>query len=381
MSFSSVVHKAWQQNQLFSALVELTYRCNLDCYFCYNDLTLRGRPLTKAQYFDLLEGLRSLGALNVVLSGGEPLAHPEFFEIGRRARELGFVTRIKSNGHALGREAARRVKDELDPFVVELSLHGATAMTHDRQTRVPGSFDRLLENIGEARRVGLRLQINSTLTGWNEHELGQMIDLVEGLGIRMQIDPEVSPKDDGDSEPLSIRASREAVERLFELQAEQGARAATAAAGLGVAREGDALLPETGSTQGSSRPASSRPASSTPASSKHCAAGSATIAVDPFGSVFPCVQWRRAVGNLHERSIEEIWHGASGLDEVRRTTAEVKEMIQSGGAAGSLMSFCPGAAETQTGSPLGLYPAAAARKGLREETMAASASGLLPIVD
>jgi MoaA/NifB/PqqE/SkfB family radical SAM enzyme len=366
VSFSSVVHKAWQRNQLFSALIELTYRCNLDCYFCYNDLSLRGQPLSRDQYFELLEGLRALGALNVVLSGGEPLAHPDFFEIGRRARELGFVTRVKSNGHALGRAVARRIREEVDPFVVELSLHGATAPTHDRQTRVPGSFDRLLENIGEAREAGLRLQINSTLTGWNEHELTQMIALVESLGIRMQIDPEVSPKDDGDSEPLSIRASREAVQQLFRLQAEQGERAASTGAGLGVVREGDDLLPE-----------------ATPASrsSKHCAAGSATIAVDPFGSVFPCVQWRRAVGNLHEHSIETIWGGAPELDEVRRTTEEVKAMIQSGGGARALMSFCPGAAESQTGSPLGLYPAAAARKGLREEAMSVSSSRMLPIVD
>ncbi len=366
MSFSSVVHKAWQNNQLFSALVELTYRCNLDCYFCYNDLTLRGRPLSRAQYFELLDGLRELGALNVVLSGGEPLAHPDFFEIGGRARELGFVTRIKSNGHALGLETARRIKREVDPFVVELSLHGATAATHDRQTRVPGSFDRLLHNIGEAREAGLRLQINSTLTGWNEHELTEMVELVEGLGIRMQIDPEVSPRDDGDSEPLSIRASRDAVRSLFRLQAAQGEQAA----GLGVAREGDDLLPDAPKT-----------GSSEPGSSKHCAAGSATIAVDPFGSVFPCVQWRRAVGSLHEQSIEEIWRGASGLDAVRRTTEEVKEMIVSGGGAVRSMSFCPGAAESQTGSPLGLYPAAAARKGLREEAIGASAGGLLPIVD
>ena len=102
--------------------------------------------------------------------------------------------------------------------------------------------------------------------------------------------------------------------------------------------------------------------------------------VDPFGSVFPCVQWRRAVGNLHERPIEEIWRGAAGLDEVRRTTEEVRRMVREGGAAGAMMSFCPGAAEAQTGSPLGLYPAAAARRGLREETMAAPTSGLLPIV-
>lgn len=360
MSFSAVVLKAWQQNVLFSALIELTYRCNLDCYFCYNDLSLRGRPLSREQYLELLDGLRALGTFNVILSGGEPLAHPDFFTLGRRARELGFVTRVKSNGHALAGDVARRMKDEVDPFVVEVSLHGATAATHDRQTRVPGSFDRLLANLEEGRALGLRFKINSTLTAWNEDELDAMIALAEGLGIPVQIDPEVSPRDDGDAEPLSIRASRRAVRRLFEIRAERGARAGEEA--LRVEREGDDLLPGEAAGAGST---------------KHCGAGSATVAVDPFGSVFPCVQWRRAVGNLHDSSIEEIWTGSADLEEVRRTTEAVKEMLDAEGPEGRGMAFCPGAAAAQTGSPLGLYPAAAARRGLQREGTRA----LLPIVE
>jgi AdoMet-dependent heme synthase len=363
VNFSDVVVKAWQQNVLFSALIELTYRCNLDCYFCYNDLGLEGKALSRRQYFALLDGLAALGTFNVILSGGEPLAHPDFFAIGARARELGFVTRVKSNGHALGGDVARRVKDEVDPFVVEVSLHGATAATHDRQTRVPGSFDRLLANLNEGRALGLRFKINSTLTAWNEDELEDMIGLAEGLEIPLRIDPEVSPRDDGDAEPLSIRASRRAVRRLFDIQAEYRERSAAAAA-VRVEREGDGLLP-----------------AGAAASTKHCGAGSATIAVDPFGSVFPCVQWRRAVGNLHEQSIEEIWMGSTDLDEVRRTTEAVKEMLDAEGAEARTMSFCPGAAAAQTGSPLALYPAAAARRGLRREVAVAGSRPLLPIVD
>ena len=78
--------------------------------------------------------------MNLTLSGGEPLANRHFFEIGQLARELGFVTRIKSNGHALNEDIARRLRAEVDPFTIELSLHGATAETHDRQTRVARQF-------------------------------------------------------------------------------------------------------------------------------------------------------------------------------------------------------------------------------------------------
>jgi MoaA/NifB/PqqE/SkfB family radical SAM enzyme len=196
MGFEQILQKTWRDNILFSVLVELTYRCNLDCFFCYNDLGLRGEPLRTEQYFDFFAELRDLQVLNLTLSGGEPLAHPDFLRLGARARELGFLVRVKSNGHALRGEAARRLRDEVDPFLVEVSLHGAVAATHDRQTRVPGSFDRLLANLREALDLGLRIKINSTMTAWNEGEIEGMLSLADSLGVRLQLDPEVTPRDD-----------------------------------------------------------------------------------------------------------------------------------------------------------------------------------------
>ena len=334
MGFEQVLRKTWRDNLLFSVLVELTYRCNLDCFFCYNDLGLRGEPLRTDQYRSFFEDLRDLQVLNLTLSGGEPLAHPDFLKLGAYARELGFVVRIKSNGHALRGEMARRIRDEVDPFLLEVSLHGATAATHDRQTRVPGSFDRLLANLREALGLGLRIKVNSTLTRWNEGEIEEMLALADGLGLPLQIDPEVTPRDDGDAEPLSIALSRDGLERLFAVQA---ARARTGSGAVSVTREGDeGMVPVP--------------------LEKHCGAGSAGIAVDPFGNVYPCVQWRRPVGNLHRQSIRDIWTASAGLREVRALTARAKEAVDAFGEAGPLLNFCPGLAETHTGDPLRAYP-------------------------
>src|SRR5215470_16533007 len=165
-TYTDTLQRTWNENLLFSAMCELTYRCNLDCTFCYNDTALKGVPLRREQYFHFFEELCELGTLNLTLTGGEPLAHPEFFTLGRRARELGFVVRVKSNAHALRGKLLQRMKDEVDPFMVEVSLHGATAATHDRQTQVAGSFDRLVANLRDARASGLRIKLNSPLTVW-----------------------------------------------------------------------------------------------------------------------------------------------------------------------------------------------------------------------
>ncbi len=359
MSFGRIARRTWREHILFSVLVELTYRCNLDCYFCYNDLGLRGKPLSTERYRRLLEELAEMQVLNLILSGGEPLAHPDFFEIGGRARDLGFLVRVKSNGHALRGRLAERLRDEVDPFLVEISLHGARAETHDRQTRVAGSFERLMANLAEMLDLGLRLKLNSTLTRWNEGELSEMMALADSFGVPLQIDPEVTPRDDGDTEPLSIRASREGLSGLFAAQA-----AAGAATPVEIGREGDALLPP--AVDGSGE--------------KHCGAGAATLAVDPFGSVYPCVQWRRPIGNLHESSIREIWRDSPALAEIRGQNAEVGRRIAALGAEGRLLAFCPGSAAQRSGDPTAVYPAAAERLALRGESKALGERALLPIV-
>lgn len=359
MGFEQVLRKTWRDNLLFSVLVELTYRCNLDCFFCYNDLGLRGEPLRTDQYRSFFADLRDLQVLNLTLSGGEPLAHPDFLKLGAQARELGFVVRIKSNGHALRGEMARRIRDEVDPFLIEVSLHGATAATHDRQTRVPGSFDRLLANLREALGLGLRIKVNSTLTRWNEGEIEEMLDLADGLGLPLQIDPEVTPRDNGDVEPLAIALSREGLERLFAAQA---ARARRGGRAVSVAREGDeGTVPVP--------------------LEKHCGAGSAGIAVDPYGNVYPCVQWRRPVGNLHRQSIRDIWKDSAGLREVRQLTAHAKEVVDAHGDAGPLLNFCPGLAETHTGDPLRVYADSMRRAEVLGEVLEREKKrGLLPIL-
>ena len=346
MSYEATVIQAWQRFHLFSALLELTYRCNLDCSFCYNDLELEGEPLRFSHYELLLEELRELGCLHLGLSGGEPLAHPYFFAIGKRARELGFVTRIKSNGHALGGDILRRVKREVDPFLVEISLHGAVAKTHDRQTRVSGSFERLIANLAEMRQRHLRVKLKCALTRWNESEIEGMFAIADRFEMPLVIDPEVTPRDNGDLEPLQLTASPEGLKHLVAVQSRRAL-----AARAEIAREGDDEL-----------------GASAPDSGRHCGAGAAGIAVDPYGNVYPCVQWRRPIGNLHQSRLADIWNDNARLDEIRHLTVEAKSMLGDGEEV-SLLGFCPGIAESLTGDPLVVPEAASKRAAILAEAV------------
>jgi MoaA/NifB/PqqE/SkfB family radical SAM enzyme len=334
--YAGVVSATREKDVLFSVLIELTYRCNLDCFFCYNDVSLRGRALSFAQYCQLFEDLAEMEVMHIVLSGGEPLAHPDFLRIGAVARELGFVIRLKSNGHALRGDLLRNVLREIDPFVIEVSLHGASRQVHDRQTRVEGSFDRLLVNLDEMIAEGARVKLNATLTAWNERELEKIFELADSLGLPIQFDPDVTPRDDGDFDPLEIQPSADGLERLLKYRAE---RVQARSNELPILREGDQGLPA-------------------PAGTRYCGAGCSALAVDPFGNVYPCVQWRQPIGNLHKDRIGDIWGESTKLVEIRNLNERVRTEVQRRGEMMRFAAFCPGLAEQQTGSPLKLYPGA-----------------------
>lgn len=358
MNYSDIQARIRREDMLFSALVELTYRCNLDCYFCYNDLSLEGRTLHKDQYLRFFEDLQSMGVLNLVLTGGEPLSHPDFWELATHARGLGFALRIKTNGHALRGALAERMLRDVDPLQIDISLHGATAKTHDRQTRVPGSFDRLMQNLAECRELGLRIKLNSTLTCWNEHEVEGIFEIADRFDCPLQVDPEVTPRDDGDAEPLDIRASTEGLRRLFRLQRDRARSPGpqVEASRIVVGRQDADLM------KASSVPSDER--------KKHCGAGSVGIAVDPFGNVYPCVQWRTSIGNLHDQSVQEIWANRAVLDPLRDTLMQVSEKIAAEeGGNGAHLAFCPGLAHSHSGDPTRIYDSARHRKNVQLEVI------------
>ena len=300
-----------EQRILHDVSLELTYACNLDCFFCYNDRAKAGTPLSLAQYERLLEDLARMQTLYLMLTGGEPMVHPHFFAIGQKARELGFVTRVRTNGHSLNRRMAERVRDEVDPYVVEVSLHGATADVHDRQTRLPGSFDRLLANLNAAGKAGLRLGVVTTPTAWNEHQIGEMVALCDGLEIPIRFQGPVGPRDDGDTAPLAIQPSAAAWERVTELvewrralrDAEDGS-VGNAAPTVEMER-----APEVQAT---------------------CSVGVAGVDIDPYGNVQACMHLQESAGNLHQQSIEEIWNYSPLFQRARARAVDAAKAFPGG---------------------------------------------------
>jgi len=308
---------ALQRAQPLSASLELTYRCNWRCVFCYNPRRHDRRALSFDEWCGVLDDLRVLGALYVALTGGEPLAHPEFLAIARAARERAFALRILTNGTLVTALLADEIA-ALRPLAVELSLHGATAQTHDRATATPGSFDAMLRGLDRLLGRGVGVVLKTPLTCLNESEVAGMRRLAGERGVPWRVDPVLTPRDDGDAGPLAYRARADATERIFRELAELG------------------QLPNEERAEGGT----------------NCGLGRTTVAVDPEGDVFPCLQWRRApLGNVRDTRLREMWAGSAErlrAADVARAANDL--LLQAGGALASF-PFCPALALQHTGDP------------------------------
>lgn len=319
--YVDLMRRATRQQVPFAAMLELTYRCNLDCWFCYNDRASVKRALNGQQWIDVLEQSARMGVLHLALTGGEPTLHPEFFDILEAARRLGFVIRIKTNGHTLGRRMAKRIKQVGDPFSIDISIHGADAETHETQTQVPGSFNRLLRNVATARQEGLRIKLACALTKWNEESYEAIFEIAKNLDAGIRFNPDLSPRDDGGTDPFELKMSATAYRGYKAWLARHS----------GEVEEGDDDLG---------------------APEQTCGAGGNGFTIDPAGNVLACIQWRAPAGNLLERPLAKIWQESAQLQHAREVT---REAVQHLGPGETQCSFCPGMAFVVSGDPLADY--------------------------
>jgi MoaA/NifB/PqqE/SkfB family radical SAM enzyme len=327
---TTLVNRAYEQSRPITAQLELTYKCNLLCSFCYNAPKQR-HELDGEQWLEAISKLQAAGTFTVILTGGEPFVHRDFWRIAEGVRERGLVLKVYTNGVLLADRSKAERYAELAPFDTEISIHGARAGTHDRLTGIKGSFDRLLVALQNLSEIGVKVTLKTPITRLNQAELLEIDALAERFGYKVTYDTNINPTDDGDLGPLSLAAEQEFLIAFLAEQVRLGRRG---------------LNP--------------RPV----ADMKHnCGTGRTSVAIDPYGDVFPCIAWRRPVCNILEvEDFDAVWQGRAGrnetLDFVRKVADEVPRATLAPYSEGGFASFCPAVAEKETGDPYAFYGAA-----------------------
>ena len=302
--------------------VEVTGACNLRCRMCLvryaPAIGRREGALSYEQFVELVDGLPDLRRLT--LQGlGEPLLSPHLLDMVGRATARGIDVGFNTNAVLLDGRRARRLI-ELGLAWLHVSLDGATASTYEEIRHGtalaprPGQFDRVVANL--RRLVALReaagsqephVEIVFVAMRRNIEELPALVELGADLGVdRVHVQNLSHTFDDTDPAGAyrEIRTYA-AGEALFGVGAEERRDAVFADARARAGELGVSLrLPGSGG---------GTPGCTWPWDSAY---------VTHRGEVQPCCMVmgsdRARLGDLHQSSFGEIWHGDAYREFRRR---------------------------------------------------------------
>ena len=105
-----------ERNPFESLALDLTYRCNMRCNFCYNPE--RTWADMRLAYFEEICN-RLPQKVTFKFTGGEPALHPQFFDFLKIAVQYGHKNFVATNGLILN---DRRFMDRLSCFSIPLSI-------------------------------------------------------------------------------------------------------------------------------------------------------------------------------------------------------------------------------------------------------------------
>jgi radical SAM protein len=171
--------------QPFIVIWETTQACDLACVHCracaqpLRDLL----ELSTKQAKKLIDDIADLRAPVFVMTGGDPLKRPDIFELVSYCRDRGVRASLTPSATPLlTKDAIWKLKDA-GLARLAISLDGSVPELHDKFRQVEGSYDCTLNAVRWAREIGLPVQINTTITRHNLHDLDNMIALMERLDV------------------------------------------------------------------------------------------------------------------------------------------------------------------------------------------------------
>jgi radical SAM protein with 4Fe4S-binding SPASM domain len=298
-----------------SVQLDVTYRCNERCVHCYLDHEDHGE-MTTTEIKDLLDQLAVAGVFFLTISGGEILLRKDFFEILEYARAKGFCVKLKTNALLIGKKEADRIRS-LGVESIQISIYSHRPAVHDAITKVPGSLERSIKAILFLCEQGLHVIIANVLMVQNFGDYPGVRALAAELGVRVTIDPTITPRMDGNRSILNLGLDQKSLTQVFHDPALLGDTEASCTLPSGP--EEEAL-------------------DSTP-----CSAGHTACYVSPYGDVYPCVQFPLPTGNVRKTKFLDIWNHSPQMKEVRSIT--LRDLSSCSACVhGGTCTRCPGLA-------------------------------------
>lgn len=283
----------------------VTFRCNNACSMC--DYPARAgknsakgmRELNTAQMKDLLLGFKRIGTAGMAFSGGEPLLREDIYELIGFAKKCGMVTNINTNGNLLAERdhAHRLLNSGVD--LINISVDGANAETHDYLRESPGGFDKIMQAIPLLNELRTSKRLNTKLnmvTVLGKDNIDQTMDILE-LGRKLEVDDigfmpmhlygfQNQDLIQSAKDPAFLKKAEGYIEKLKEISGRYSIDSSR--------RYLDLFLK---CFNGEKNPLL-------------CYAGYNSLMVDCYGRIYPCFPWieeGKTVGNVLETDLPTFW--------------------------------------------------------------------------
>jgi AdoMet-dependent heme synthase len=171
----------------FLAIWEVTQSCDLACKHCRAAAQPIPHPdqLTNAEGKALIDQIAEMHIPIFVFTGGDPLKRGDVFDLIRYAAGKGVkVALTPSATPLLTREAIFQLK-EAGLVRLGISLDGSTPEIQDAFRGLPGAWARTIRAIEWANEAGIPIQVHTTISRHNAHDLDNLCNLFEKLTIVM----------------------------------------------------------------------------------------------------------------------------------------------------------------------------------------------------
>jgi len=320
---------------LNSFQIELTSKCNERCVHCYIPHKFKLCDISDELYFNTLEQLSNMNVLSVTLSGGEPMLHPHFKDFVRAAKKYDFYISILSNLTLLDDETIQIIK-EGNVSSVQVSLYSMIPEHHDAITKLPGSFEKTKASILKLIENDIPLQVSCPTMKGNKDDFKDVLRWCHERKIRAYTDCIMMAQYNHETDNLANRLSvEEAGNIIYSIMKDDVDYQKSILASDFVQRcNQQQFNPER----------------------RLCGVGISSCCMVANGNVYPCAGWQEMVlGNLNEKSLEEIWNNSEKMKWLR--SLKFKDMGNGECCKCDKAAFCSpcmvrNANESPSGNPL-----------------------------
>lgn len=171
----------------FMVIWETTQACDLACKHCRAESQPEHNPhaLSFEEGKKLIDQVVDLGKPHplFIMTGGDPFKREDIFDLTDYAARQGLPVALSPSGTPLLNAGNLARLQDVGCKVISLSLDASTPSAHDAFRGVAGSYDWTVNGWRTAREIGLKLQVNTTVTRYNLDDLPDMFALVRSLGV------------------------------------------------------------------------------------------------------------------------------------------------------------------------------------------------------